>query len=78
MTIVPNTTKGMYVIKSNLFDFQLKKIIIFDMFGNYIAIIEKPTSLQEIDLRNYPDGMYHISAVFDKNEAPVRMKIYKG
>lgn len=77
MTIYPNTTKGIYILQSNLFDFQLKKIIIFDVFGNSVSIIEKPTENQEIDLREMPNGMYHISAVFDRNEAPIRLKLYK-
>ncbi len=78
MTIYPNSVKGIYTLESNKFDLQLKKIIIFDMYGNYIHIIDQPSEKQEIDLRSHPDGIYHISAVFDKNEAPVRLKVCKS
>lgn len=77
MKIYPNSIKGIYVIESKHFDFQLKKIIIFDENGNQVNTIEQPSGIQEIDLRNFPDGIYHISAIFDQNEAPVRMKLFK-
>lgn len=78
MVIYPNSTKGTYTLELSQFDFQLKQIVIFDLYGNYVNIIHQPSDKQEIDLRNHPDGIYHISAVFDKNEAPVRLKVYKN
>ena len=36
------------------------------------------SEIQEIDLRKEPDGIYLISAVFDQNKAPVRMKLFKN
>lgn len=77
MKIYPNSIKGIYIIESKHFDFPLKKILIFDENGNQVNIIEQPSGIQEIDLSNSPDGIYHISAIFDQNEAPIRMKLFK-
>lgn len=77
MKIYPNSIKGIYTIESRHFDFQLKKLIVFDMHGNQVYAIDQPSDVQEIDLRSYPDGMYHISGVFDQNQAPIRMKFFK-
>lgn len=78
MKIYPNSIKGIYTIESKHFDFKIKKIIVFDMYGNQISMIEHPSDKQEIDLSNSPDGIYHISAVFDQHHAPIRMKIVKN
>lgn len=77
MEICSNTKQGIYTIESRFFDFELKKIIVFDVFGNQLQIIENPDKKQEIDLRNFASGMYHISAVYDQEHPPVRIKIFK-
>jgi hypothetical protein len=77
MKIYPDSVKGIYIIESKHFDFKLKKIIIFDENGNQVNTIEQPSEIQEIDLRNSPNGIYHVSAIFDQNEAPIRMKLFK-
>lgn len=68
----------MYTIESQHYDFQLRRIIVFDLHGNQVVSIEQPSDKQLIDLSDFADGIYLISAIFDKDHPPVRMKLFKS
>jgi hypothetical protein len=74
--IFPHPTKGIYTIESSDFDFKINKIIVFDVFGNQFIHIENPSEKQVIDLSNSPNGIYHVSAIFDQTLPPIRIKLY--
>lgn len=77
MKIKATSMDGIFTLDLKKYDFIINRIIIFDMFGNQITSIEKPNNQQEINLSTQPNGIYHISAIFDDKQPPIRLKIFK-
>ncbi|HNS42991.1 MAG TPA: hypothetical protein PKN22_09555 [Taishania sp.] len=77
MKLNDTAMEGVYTLELSQFDFAINKILIFDTFGNQIKNILNPQNQQTIDLSQHPNGIYHVSVIFDSEKAPIRLKIFK-
>ncbi|HRN43064.1 MAG TPA: T9SS type A sorting domain-containing protein, partial [Vicingus sp.] len=62
-TIYPNPTNGKIYLKMNqIEDLKIKNIVVYNVFGAELSLdVEiKPTSTQQIDLTQLPNGVYFI------------------
>lgn len=78
MGVLQQEIKGIFKLSFADFEFKVIKIIVFDLFGNALVIIEHPAQQEEINLSVHPDGTYLVSAIFDSELPPLRLKIYKS
>ncbi len=50
MSVLQQEIKGIFKLSFADFEFKVIKIIVFDLFGNALVIIEHPTEQEEINL----------------------------
>lgn len=77
MRILELNIKGVYRIMLNDFDFKIKRLIVFDLWGNILENEETPSDFKDVNLSGQPSGTYLVSAIYDTQAPPFRLKIFK-